>query len=82
MKQDYIIDDVVKYDNKVMAIRELEDIRCVGLSFPKEKIVHCYAPIWNLNPVPLSTIILQYNGWDITEVNCEDGNQELHYETF
>lgn len=26
MKQYYIIDDVVKYDNKVMAIRELEEM--------------------------------------------------------
>ena len=65
-----------------MAIRELEDIKCVGLSFPKEKIVHCYAPIWQLKPVQLSTIILKYNGWGITEVNCEDENPELHYDTF
>ena len=33
-------------------------------------------------PIPLSTIILKNNGWDITEVDCEDENTELHYETF
>ena len=82
MKQEYIVGDVVEYDKKIMAIRELENIKCVGLSLPKEKIVRCYAPIWQLKPVPLSTIILKYNGWGITEVNCEDENPELHYETF
>lgn len=82
MKQEYITGDVVEYDKKIMAISELEGIRCVGLSLPKGKIVHYYAPIWQLKPVPLSTIILKYNGWDITEVNCESDDQELHYETF
>lgn len=82
MKQEYIVGDVVEYDNKIMAIRELENVKCVGLSLPKEKIIRCYAPIWQLKPVPLSTIILKCNGWDITEVNCEDENPELHYETF
>lgn len=81
MKQEYIVGDVVEYDKKIMSIRELEDIKCVGLSLPKEKIIRCYAPICKLKPVPLSTIILKNNGWDITEVNCEDENQELHYET-
>ena len=82
MRQEYIVGDVVEYYDKIRTIRELEDIKCVGLSLPKEKIVHCYAPIWQLKPVPLSAIILKYNGWDITEVNCEDENPELHYETF
>lgn len=62
MKQEYIVGDVVEYYDKIMTIRELEDIKYVGLSLPKEKIVHCYAPICKLKPVPLSTIILKYNG--------------------
>ena len=82
MKQDYIIDDVVEYYDKIRTIRDLTNIDCIGLSSPKEKIIRCYAPIWNLKPVPLSTIILKYNGWGITEVNCEDENPELHYENF
>lgn len=82
MKQEYIVGDVVEYYGNIKVIRDLENIECVGLSFPKEKIARCYARIRNLNPVPLSTIILKNNGWDITEVNCEDENPELHYETF
>ena len=49
MKQEYIVGDVVEYYDKIMTIMELEDIKCVGLSLRKEKIVHCYAPIWQLN---------------------------------
>ena len=82
MKQEYIVGDVVEYYGNIKVIRDLENTECVGLSLPKEKIVHCYAPICKLKPVPLSTIILKYNGWDITEVNCEDENPELHYDTF
>lgn len=82
MKQDYIIGDVVEYKGKIKVIRDLANIECAGLSLPKEKIVRCYANIRNLNPVSLSTIILKDNGWDITEVNCENENPELHYETF
>ena len=82
MKQEYIVGDVVEYYDMIMTIRDLTNIDCIGLSLPKEKIVHCYAPIWQLKPVQLSTIILKYNGWGITEVNCEDENPELHYDTF
>ena len=82
MKQEYIVGDVVEYYDMIMTIRDLTNIDCIGLSSSKEKIIRCYAPIWQLKPVPLSTIILKYNGWGITEVNCEDENPELHYETF
>ena len=67
MKQEYIVGDVVEYDKKIMAIRELENIKCVGLSLPKEKIVRCYAPIWQLKPVPLTPKILENNGWKLYE---------------
>ena len=82
MKQEYIVGDVVEYYDMIMTIRDLTNIDCIGLSSSKEKIIRCYAPIWQLKPVPLSTIILKYNGWGITEVNCEDENPELHYDTF
>ena len=82
MKQEYIVGDVVEYYDMIMTIRDLTNIDCIGLSSSKEKIIRCYAPIWQLKPVQLSTIILKYNGWGITEVNCEDENQELHYDTF
>lgn len=82
MKQGYIIGDVVEYNGRIKVIRDLANIECAGLSLPKEKIVRCYVNIRNLNPVSLSPIILKDNGWDITEVNCDDENPELHYETF
>ena len=82
MKQEYIVGDVVEYDKKINVIRYLTNKECVGLSLPEENIARYYATIWNLKPVPLSTIILKGNGWDIKEVNCEDENPELHYETF
>lgn len=82
MKQEYITGDVVEYKGKIKVIRDIANIECAGLSLPKEKIVRCYANIRNLNPVSLSTIILKDNGWDITEVNCESDDPELHYETF
>ncbi len=82
MKQEYIVGDIVEYNGNIKVVRDLANIECAGLSLPKEKIARCYAKIQNLNPVPLSTIILKNNGWDITEVNCESDDPELHYETF
>ena len=82
MKQEYIVGDVVEYYDMIMTIRDLTNIDCIRLSSSKEKIIRSYAPIWQLKPVQLSTIILKYNGWGITEVNCEDENPELHYDTF
>lgn len=80
MKQDYIIGDVVEYNNKIMVVKR------VGKSFsmlfsPKDE-EHCLGIIDNITPCALSTIILKNNGWDITEVNCESDDPELHYETF
>lgn len=82
MRQDYIIGDVVEYDNKIMIIKDYAGVECFALSLPKEETTFCCVPRWKMNPVPLSTIILKNDGWDITEVNCEDENPELHYEAF
>lgn len=81
MKQEYIVDDVVEYDNKIMVIKKQIDSNYFQLFCPKREI--CCSVCKNMIiPIPLSTIILKGNGWDITEVNCEDENPELHYETF
>lgn len=82
MTQKYISGDVVIYDNKIMVIKDKVGVECFALSLPKEETTFCCKPIWKINPVPLSTIILKDNGWDITEVNCDDENPELHYEAF
>ena len=80
MKQEYIVGDVVEYDNKIMVIKDIGTTLFTLFSL-KEKLNYLVCKE-DVKPVPLSTIILKYNGWDITEVNCEDENQELHYETF
>ena len=81
MKQEYIVGDVVEYDNEVMIINTQIDSNYFQLFCPK--IEMCCSVCKNMIiPIPLSTIFLKNNGWDITEVNCEDENPELHYETF
>ena len=81
MKQEYIVGDVVEYDNEVMIINKQIDSNYFQLFCPKIEMC-CSVRKNMIIPIPLSTIILKYNGWDITEVNCEDENPELHYETF
>ena len=81
MKQEYIVGDVVEYDNEVMIINKQIDSNYFQLFSPKRAMC-CSVCKNTIISIPLSTIILKNNGWDITEVNCEDENQELHYETF
>ena len=81
MKQEYIVGDVVEYDNEVMIINTQIDSNYFQLFCLKREM--CCSVCKNMIiPIPLSTLILKNNGWDITEVNCEDENPELHYETF
>ena len=81
MKQEYIVGDVVEYDNEVMIINTQIDSNYFQLFCLKREM--CCSVCKNMIiPIPLSTLILKYNGWGITEVNCEDENPELHYETF
>ena len=81
MKQEYIVGDVVEYDNEVMIINTQIDSNYFQLFCLKREM--CCSVCKNMIiPIQLSTLILKNNGWDITEVNCEDENPELHYETF
>lgn len=80
MRQDYITGDVVEYDNKIMIIKDVGTTLLTLFSLKeKRNYLGCKEDV---KPVPSSTIILKNNGWDITEVNCEDETPELHYETF
>ena len=73
--------DVVEYDNEVMIINTQIDSNYFQLFCLKREM--CCSVCKNMIiPIPLSTLILKNNGLDITEVNCEDENPELHYETF
>lgn len=80
MKQDYITGDVVEYDNKIMVVKRVGESFSMLFS-PKDE-EHCLGIRGNIKPVPLSTIILKDNGWDITEVDCKSNDPELHHETF
>lgn len=63
MKQEYIIGDVVMYDNKVMIIKEPRDAIHFDLSCPEEKLVYCCVGVEDIKPMPLTSEILEKNGW-------------------
>ena len=79
MRQEYIVGDIVMCDNEIMTVTGVDS---VILELTSKNYEYYICRRSNIKPVPLSTIILKNNGWDITEVNCEDKNPELHYETF
>ena len=79
MRQEYIVGDIVMCDNEIMTVTGVDS---VILELTSQNYEYYICRRSNIKPVPLSTIILKNNGWDITEVNCEDKNQELHYETY
>ena len=63
MKQEYIIGDVVMYDNKIMVIKEPRDGIHFDLSCPEEKLVYCCVGVEDIKPMPLTSEILEKNGW-------------------
>lgn len=63
MKQEYIIGDVVMYDNKIMVIKEPRDVIHFDLSCPEEKLVYCCVGVKDIKPMPLTFEILEKNGW-------------------
>lgn len=64
MKPKYIIGDIVEYDRKVMAVKEPRDGSHFDLSCPKEGLVYCFVGVEDINPVVLTTNILEKNGWE------------------
>ena len=63
MKQEYIIGDVVMYDNKIMVINEPRDEIHFDLSCPEKKLVYCCVGVEDIKPMPLTFEILENNGW-------------------
>lgn len=61
--QEYIINDIVTYDNKIMVIKEPNgshfDLYC-----PKVGLTYCYVDVENIKPVDLTSAILEKNGWN------------------
>ena len=66
MKQEYIIGDVVMYDNKIMVIKEPRDGIHFDLSCPEEKLVYCCVGVEDIKPMPLTSEILEKNGFGFT----------------
>lgn len=67
MKQNFIVGDVVMYDNKIMVIKEPRDGSHFDLSCPKEGLVYCFVSVDDMKPVSLTPAILEKNGWDKEE---------------
>ena len=63
MKQEYIIGDIVMYHNKIMVIKEPRDGIHFDLSCPEEKLVYCCVGVEDIKPMPLTSEILEKNGW-------------------
>ena len=63
MKQKYIVGDVVMYDNKIMAIKEPRDGSHFDLFCPKEGLVYRIVDIDEIKPIPITSEILEKNGW-------------------
>lgn len=63
-KSIYIVGDVVMYDNKIMVIKEPRDGSHFDLSCPKEGLVYCFVSVEDMKPVPLTSEILEKNGWN------------------
>lgn len=63
MKQKYIVGDVVMYDNKIMVIKEPRDGSHFDLSCPKEGLVYRLVDIDEIKPIPITSEILEKNGW-------------------
>ena len=63
MKQEYIIGDIVMYDNKIMVIKEPRDGIHFDLSCPEEKLVYYCVRVEDIKPMPLTSEILENNGW-------------------
>lgn len=63
MKQEYIIDDIITYNNKIMVIKEPRDGIHFDLFSPEEELVYCCVGVENIKPVDLTSVILEKNGW-------------------
>ena len=63
MKQKYIVGDVVMYDNKIMVIKEPRDGSHFDLFCPKEGLVYCLVDVDEIKPIPITSEILEKNGW-------------------
>ena len=63
MMPKYIEDDIVKYNDKIMVIKEPRDGSHFDLFCPQEGSVYCLVDIDEIKPIPITSEILEKNGW-------------------
>lgn len=72
MMPKYIEDDIVKYNDKIMVIKEPRDGSHFDLFCPQEGSVYCLVDVEEIKPIPITIEILEKNGWKIEDVNPHD----------
>ena len=63
----YIEDDIVKYNDKIMVIKEPRDGSHFDLFCPQEGLVYCLVDVDEIKPVNLTPAMLEKNCWDKEE---------------
>ena len=59
----YIEDDIVKYNDKIMVIKEPRDGSHFDLFCPQDRSVYCLVDVEEIKPIPITVEILEKNGW-------------------
>ena len=67
MMPKYIEDDIVKYNDKIMVIKEPRDGSHFDLFCPQEGLVYCLVDVDEIKPVNLTPAMLEKNCWDKEE---------------
>lgn len=63
MMPKYIEDDIVKYNDKIMVIKEPRDGSHFDLFCPQERLVYCLVDVEEIKPIPITVEILEKNRW-------------------
>ena len=63
MMPKYIEDDIVKYNDKIMVIKEPRDGSHFDLFCPQEGLVYCLVDVEEIKPIPITVEILEKNRW-------------------
>ena len=79
MMPKYIEDDIVKYNDKIMVIKEPRDGSHFDLFCPQEGLVYCLVDVEEIKPIPITSEILEKNGWKIEDVNPNDLSNIVSY---
>lgn len=77
MAQKYIVNDIVMYDNKVMAIKEPRDGSHFDLSCPKEGLVYCLVDIDKIKPVMITPEIVEKNNLEILKIDLINDDESF-----